>query len=138
PASIPALPDSDSKKYAEAINLVYVTDTEPGIQRRKKGKGFLYVYENKKLDDGSDLERIKKLVIPPAWKNVWICRLHNGHLQVTGYDVRKRKQYRYHTLWNHHRNETKFHRMLEFGKILPQLREKVKKDIGKAELSQEK
>jgi DNA topoisomerase-1 len=129
---------NEPEKYARALDLVYVSDSQPGIERKKSGKYFSYYFSGKKIEDKAELERIKKLVIPPAWEKVWICRLHNGHLQVTGYDVRQRKQYRYHTLWNHHRNETKFHRMIEFGKILPQLREKVKKDIGKSELTQEK
>jgi DNA topoisomerase-1 len=137
-SAIESLPHADPQKYAEAVNLVYVTDTEPGIERRKKGKGFLYVYGSKKLNSESDLERIKKLVIPPAWKNVWICRIHNGHLQATGLDARERKQYKYHATWNRLRNETKFHRMLDFGKCLPKLRLQLEKDISKAGLTQEK
>jgi len=129
---------TDSKKYAEAVNLVYVMDTMPGIQRKKKGKGFTYLYKNEKVTDAEILGRIKGLVIPPAWENVWISRLPNGHLQVTGIDARKRKQYKYHPLWDQMRNETKFHRMIEFGKTLPMLRERVKKDLRKMELTQDK
>jgi DNA topoisomerase-1 len=129
---------NEPEKYARALDLVYVIDSMPGIERIKSGKNFSYVIDGKKIEDKDELERIKKLAIPPAWEKVWICPLHNGHLQVTGYDVRARKQYRYHSLWNHHRNETKFHRMLEFGKTLPKLRQKVKKDICKKELTQEK
>src|SRR5216117_3000354 len=69
----------DPKQIAESVNLIYVTDTEPGIERHKKGKGFIYLYESKQLSNEEELTRIKSLVIPPAWKNVWICRLHNGH-----------------------------------------------------------
>jgi len=129
---------NEPEKYARALDLVYVSDAQPGIERIKNGKYYSYLFEGKKIEDKAELERIKKLVIPPAWERVWICPFHNGHLQVTGFDVRQRKQYRYHSLWNHHRNETKFHRMIEFGKILPRLRQKVKKDISKKELTQEK
>jgi DNA topoisomerase-1 len=129
---------NEPEKYARALDLVYVSDSQPGIERKKSGKGFTYFISGKKLESPEDLERIKKLVIPPAWEQVWICCHPNGHLQATGLDARKRKQYRYHSLWNHHRNETKFHRMIEFGKILPKLRQKVRKDICQKELTQNK
>src|SRR4029078_10639727 len=119
---------NEPEKYARALDLVYVSDSQPGIDRKKSGKYLRYCVSGKKMEDKRELERIKKLAIPPAWEKVWICTLPNGHLQVTGLDARQRKQYRYHTLWNHHRNETKFHRMIEFGKMLPELRDKVKKD----------
>jgi len=129
---------NEPEKYARALDLVYVSDMQPGIQRKKNGNGFSYFNSEKPVKDEEDLERIKKLSIPPAWEDVWICRLHNGHLQATGKDARNRKQYRYHSLWNKHRNETKFHRMLEFGKLLPLLRKKVASDIRKKEMTQEK
>jgi DNA topoisomerase I len=129
---------NEPEKYARALDLVYVSDTQPGIERKRAGKGFSYLLSGKPLKDKEELNRIKKLVLPPAWEKVWICRLHNGHLQATGYDARNRKQYRYHHLWNLHRNETKFHRMLEFGKLLPEIRQKVLRDISKSELTQEK
>jgi DNA topoisomerase-1 len=129
---------ADSKKYAEAVNLIYVNDTMPGIQRKKRGKGFIYFYEDEKLTDSSVLDRIRKLVIPPAWEDVWISRNPNGHLQVTGIDARKRKQYRYHPLWEQLRNETKFHRMLEFGRMLPAIRERIEKDLRTVEMTQKK
>jgi len=94
-------------KSAEAVNLVYVNDNQPGIERIKKGSGFEYVYQGKKVTDEEQLLRIKRLVIPPAWEKVWICPLENGHLQVTGIDTRNRKQYKYHSLWNALRNHTK-------------------------------
>lgn len=118
------------EKSAEAANLVYVSDTLPGIKRVKRGKKFVYLYQDKKLTDPEALTRIKKLVIPPAWENVWICSLHNGHLQATGYDLKKRKQYRYHNLWSILRNQTKFYRLHSIGKALPQLREKLDKDLS--------
>jgi DNA topoisomerase-1 len=90
----------DDKKSAEAVNLVHVHDNQPGINRIKKGVDFIYVSGKKKIKDKLTLNRIKKLVIPPAWENVWICHLENGHLQATGIDVKKRKQYKYHSVWN--------------------------------------
>jgi DNA topoisomerase-1 len=129
---------SDAKKYAKALQLVYEMDSNPGIQRRKKGKGFIYFYNNKKVTSKIILTRIKKLVIPPAWENVWISFRSNGHLQATGFDARKRKQYKYHPLWDKLRNETKFHRMIEFGKILPKLRKQIEKDLQIKKMSQEK
>src|SRR5215213_11161284 len=100
---------ADSKKYAEALRLVYAVDTIPGITRKRRGKSFTYFYKDKRITDKNILSRIKSLVIPPAWENVWINRLSEGHLQVTGLDVRKRKQYKYHPQWDKLRNETKFH-----------------------------
>src|SRR5215213_11108768 len=84
----------DPEKAAKAVDLVYVSDSEPGITRVKKAKGFVYLYNNKALRDKKQVERIRKLVIPPAWANVWICPLENGHIQATGVDVLGRKQYR--------------------------------------------
>ena len=115
-------------------NLIYVSDKEVGIIRIKKGKSFAYTYNNSPLKDKNQLERIKKLVLPPAWRDVWICYYENGHLQATGYDSKNRKQYRYHALWNSLRNETKFHRLYEFGKVLPQLRTRVEEDMQIKEL----
>jgi DNA topoisomerase-1 len=130
--------DRDYEKAAEVADLIYVNDTMPGISRVKKGQGFAYLYNNKSVKEKAQLERIKKLVIPPAWTNVWICVLPNGHIQATGYDVRKRKQYKYHQLWNSLRNQTKFHRLYEFGKALPKIRLKLEEDMTKQELCEEK
>ncbi|MBL7931395.1 MAG: DNA topoisomerase IB, partial [Bacteroidia bacterium] len=115
---------------AEAVNLIYVRNNDPGIKRIKKGKGFSYFYNNRKVTNREDLQRIRKLVIPPAWKNVWICTSENGHLQATGFDLRERKQYRYHSLWNSLRNHTKFFRLYDFGKSLPAMRKQIKKDLS--------
>jgi DNA topoisomerase I len=130
--------DRNYEKAAAAVKLVYVKDSVAGIQRVKNGKGFTYIYDSKPLQGEAELERIRKLVIPPAWENVWICPLANGHIQATGIDLRGRKQYRYHSLWNTLRNETKFHRLLEFGKRLPALRLKIEKDFARKDLSFEK
>ena len=130
--------DKDYVKAASVVHLIYVNDRQPGILRCKKGKGFTYLFDNKPIKDKKELERIRKLVIPPAWTNVWICTSAKGHIQATGLDLRGRKQYRYHPLWNSLRNETKFHRMLEFGKALPMLRVRVEEDLRKKALSEEK
>lgn len=130
--------DRNYERSAKAAKLVYVKDSDPGILRLRKGKKFTYIFDSKPLKGKEQLERIRKLAIPPAWENVWICPLENGHIQATGFDIRKRKQYRYHTLWSVLRNETKFHRLLEFGKELPALRLKLEKDLAKKELTQEK
>jgi len=79
----------DPVKTAEAVNLIYVSNTEPGIIRKKKGDSFVFLADNKKVKDKATLQRIKSLVIPPAWEEVWICKLDNGHLQTTGLDVKK-------------------------------------------------
>ena len=130
--------DKDYEQAAKMADLVYVNDQDAGILRQKKGSGFSYTYKDAPITDEKTLERIKKLVIPPAWTGVWICKKENGHIQATGYDVKGRKQYRYHPHWNVLRNETKFHRLYEFGKFLPSIRLKVEEDLAKKELTEEK
>lgn len=130
--------DRDYERSARIAALVYVSDKTPGILRVKKGKGFCYLLDNKPINNKEEILRIKKLAIPPAWKNVWICPIENGHIQATGMDLRMRKQYRYHSLWHTLRHETKFHRMYEFGKALPGLREQVEIDIMRPEPDQQK
>lgn len=129
---------SDSKKYAEAVSLIYAKDGAPGITRKRRGKGFSYFFRHRRVTQKRVLQRIKGLVIPPAWENVWINCLPEGHLQVTGLDARKRKQYKYHPHWSKLRNETKFHRMIEFGKVLPALRAQMEKDLRNEGMTQEK
>lgn len=134
--SVPRLPQGkiraiagDPVKSASAANLVYVHDSEPGIRRiRRRGK-FIYIQGNKKVSARDD-QRIRKLVIPPAWENVWVCPLDNGHLQATGFDLRNRKQYKYHVLWSEVRSHTKFYRLYEFGKALPLIRRRLEKDLA--------
>ena len=111
--------DKDYSQTARAADLIYVNDKSPGISRIKKEDNFLYEYDDKAVTDEKQLARIKKLAIPPAWTNVWISYKENGHIQATGLDVKNRKQYRYHTLWHTLRDETKFHRLYEFGRLLP-------------------
>jgi DNA topoisomerase I len=114
---------------AEKANLVYVSEEELCILRKKRGRGFQYFKEGEPLKSKEQLSRIKKLVIPPAWKEVKICSHDSGHLQVVGFDAKDRKQYLYHPNWTHIRNQTKFYKMAAFGKVLPKLRAQVEKDL---------
>lgn len=121
----------DPVASAKAVNLIYTSDAETaGIIRRKRGKKYLYFKDGEKIKDKEEIKRINGLVIPPAWENVWICAIDNGHLQATGLDARKRKQYRYHSLWSALRNHTKFYRMLQFGYSLPEIRLQLEKDLA--------
>lgn len=128
----------DTGRCAEAVHLVHVSDAHPGIKRTRHGKGFEYFYNNEKVVDPKVIKRIKSLVIPPAWENVWICHKTNGHLQATGFDSKNRKQYLYHPLWNALRGKTKFYRLRKFGKALPVIRKKLQKDLKLRGLPQEK
>jgi DNA topoisomerase-1 len=128
----------DNVKSAEAVNLVYITDQQPGISRKRKQEHFVYLLNGKPVKDPDTLRRIKGLVIPPAWEEVWICATHDGHLQATGLDLKKRKQYKYHPLWNSLRNQTKFIHLYEFGKALPAIRKQLQKDLAKRGLPLEK
>ena len=128
----------DEEKTAKAAHLVYVTDKARGIERRKNGKNFEYCFSNKLIKDDEVLLRIKHLVIPPAWGKVWICKKENGHLQATGYDAKGRKQYKYHRNWNALRNETKFYRLYDFGKAIPDMRLQLEKDLSAKELNERK
>jgi len=129
---------NNSLKSAEAINLVYVTDKQNGISRIKKGDEFIYVLDDKPILDEEILARIRGLVLPPAWKDVWICSLPNGHLQAIGVDNNGRKQYRYHPLWNALRSETKFFHLYDFGKALLEIRRRVYADLALPGLPQRK
>jgi DNA topoisomerase-1 len=124
---------------AQAAGLRYVSDTQPGIRRKKAGKGFTYVGpDGKTIRDSSELARIRSLAIPPAYTDVWICPNPNGHIQATGRDARRRKQYRYHPKWREVRDETKFGRMLAFSEVLPKVRERLERDLGRPGLPREK
>lgn len=130
------VPPEDS---ARAAGLRYVIDDVPGFRRVSRGKAFTYTdAEGKPLRDAEALRRIKSLVIPPAWREVWISPFANGHLQATGKDVRGRKQYRYHPDWRSVRDETKFTRMMAFGGALPALRRRVDRDLKLPGLAREK
>jgi DNA topoisomerase-1 len=124
---------------AKEAGLRYVSDHMKGIYRRRAGQAFSYRTANgDKVTDPATLARIRKLAIPPAWNSVWICASANGHLQATGIDARGRKQYRYHTGWRALRDETKYNRMVAFGRALPAIRERVASDLRREGLPREK
>jgi DNA topoisomerase-1 len=128
----PAVPVTDPVQSARAAGLRYMSDTMPGIRREVvDDKGFNYVgVDGKVISDPEELRRFEALAIPPAWTEVWICSLPNGHLQATGRDTKGRKQYRYHPQWNEIRGQTKYDRMLLFGEALPLIREQVERDLA--------
>jgi DNA topoisomerase I len=124
---------------AAHAGLVYTSDDKPGIRRARKGKGFNYFGPNgKRATDPVILERIRGLVIPPAWRDVWISTLPRGHLQATGRDARGRKQRIYHAAWREVRDADKFSRMVGFARALPRIRRRVARDLGQPGLPREK
>jgi DNA topoisomerase-1 len=124
------------QQAADAAGLRYVTDIQPGFGRQKAGKNFRYVGRNgRALRDPKTLARIRSLVIPPAWTEVWICPDALGHIQVTARDARGRKQYRYHPRWRAVRDEAKYGRMLAFGQALPLIRARIEEDLARRGLS---
>jgi DNA topoisomerase-1 len=126
------------KKAATDAGLRYVTDSSPGIRRVLRKDGFAYLFSGNAVRDTATLARIRQLVIPPAWTDVWICTLDNGHLQATGRDARGRKQYRYHTRWRETRDESKFENLAEFVRVLPAIRNRVTADLDLAGLPRER
>lgn len=133
------LPTLDPFASARAAHLRYVDDSGPGFGRVRHGKGFRYLdVDGKPLRDSAHLERIRHLVIPPAWTKVWICPSPTGHLQATGRDARGRKQYRYHPRFREVRDENKYERMLAFAEALPKLRAAVAERLKAPALSREK
>jgi DNA topoisomerase-1 len=138
PSDTAALLSVEPQASAEVAGLVYVTDTEPGITRRRRGTGFSYHDPDGTLIDGAERDRIEALAIPPAWDDVWICPLPNGHLQATGRDEAGRKQYRYHDRWAEVRNRVKFNRLVPFGEALPTIRSRVEHDLGRRQLDRDK
>ncbi len=126
-------------EHAKAAGLRHVTDSRPGIRRKRAGRGFSYVgLDGKPIRDRDEIRRIKALVIPPAWTDVWICPKPNGHMQATGRDAKGRKQYRYHPRYREVRDETKFDRMLAFSDVLPAIRVRVERDLLREGLPREK
>ena len=124
---------------AELAGLQYVNDSAPGIRREKRGRSFGYVGpDDKTIRDQKTLARIRALVIPPAWKDVWICCNPNGHLQVTGRDARGRKQYRYHPRWREIRDENKYEKLISFAQALPRIRRRVASHLRRRGLPREK
>ena len=130
---------TDPVESAKAAGLRYVSDAKPGIKRIKRGTGFRYVHpDGSAVKEEETLQRIRSLVIPPAWQDVWICASANGHLQATGRDARGRKQSRYHPRWREVRDETKYERMLLFGDALPLIRRQVDHDLALPGLPRDK
>jgi len=124
---------------AEEAGLRYVNDDSPGYTRKPNGDNFAYFEgEGKPIRDEQRLLRIKRLAIPPAWTDVWICPSQNGHIQATGRDARQRKQYRYHERWREVRDENKFGRVAAFAKALPKIRRRVTQDVKLPGLRREK
>ena len=122
------------EESAEQAGLVYVSDHIPGITRKRSGKGYSYCLPGGELiRDKQERRRCNALAIPPAYEEVWICPLRNGHLQATGYDAKGRKQYRYHELWTEYQNYTNHLRMLEFGALLPKIRTRVQQDLDNSD-----
>ncbi len=131
--------DLEAPDAARTAGLAYVSDEEPGIRRRQRGKGFSYIGPSRaKLAAKPALKRIRSLAVPPAWSDVWICPEPNGHIQATGRDARGRKQYIYHPGWREVRDSTKFEHMLEFARLLPRIRKRVEKDMRRRRLVREK
>lgn len=126
-------------EMAEEAGLIYVSDADPGIERRRNGKGFKYLKpDGTALSNETELKRIASLAIPPAYRAVWICTKARGHIQATGRDARGRKQYRYHADWRDIRDQAKFGRMVEFGEALPKLRRRLRRDLALKGLPREK
>lgn len=127
------------KRALRQAGLHYVSDDDPGIQRRKVGRGFSYIDpDGTRIQDCQKRDRLKQLAIPPAWRDVWICPDPHGHLQATGRDTKGRKQYRYHPMWTTLRNRAKFETMSSFGRALPALREQIDAHLQLARLSRPK
>lgn len=130
---------ADPAELASTVALCYVCDEHPGFQRKRCGRGFVYVdAQGKRITDPALRQRFESLVIPPAWTNVWICSDENGHIQCTGRDAQGRKQYIYHPRWEVLRNQKKFERMVPFGESLPGLRSRIESDLRRHQLSREK
>lgn len=129
----------DSQAAARDAGLRYIEDRRPGITRRRRGKHFAYFHpDGSPVRDDAELTRIKALAIPPAYERVWISPIANGHIQATARDARGRKQYRYHKRWREVRDEAKYNRLVAFGKVLPEIRKTIAKDLAAEDLSRRK
>ena len=128
-----------AKTHARAAGLTYVADLDPGIRRKRAGTGFSYWSPAGRLiGDKSILARIRKLAVPPAWSEVWICPDDSGHIQATGRDARGRKQYRYHDDWRGVRDQDKYERLIDFAKLLPRIRQRIDEDMARRGAPREK
>lgn len=131
-ASQPPSAEAASAPAIKAAGLRFASDASPGIRRRRNGAGFVYLRpDGKPLRDRATLDRIRRLAIPPAYQQVWICPDPRGHIQATGRDARGRKQYRYHADWRGVRDQDKFQRMRDFGRALPALRRRLRADLAR-------
>src|ERR1051325_248870 len=129
----------DPVASARAAGLRYVEDARPGLRRRRVGKRFVGLdAQGRRVRDLETLRRVRHLAIPPAWTDVWICASPDGHVQATGRDARRRKQYRYHPRWREVRDEAKYDRLAAFGAALPRIRRRVARDLARAGLPREK
>jgi DNA topoisomerase-1 len=132
-------PDLALRSEVRAVGLIYISDTQAGIRRLRRGKGFGYRdVDGRRISNREELQRIRALAIPPAYVDVWICANPRGHLQATGHDARGRKQYRYHPRWRELRDHGKFDRVSAFGELLPALRRRVRSDLALPGLPREK
>src|SRR3989449_6595925 len=130
---------AESAEAAEEAGLHYISDDRPGYTRRGNNGDFEYLdTQGKRIRDEQRLLRIKRLAIPPAWTDVWICPSPTGHIQATGRDARRRKQYRYHERWRELRDENKFGRLADFANALPKIRRRVAQDMRLPGLPREK
>jgi DNA topoisomerase-1 len=119
--------------------LTWCSDESAGLSRRRSGTGFRYLdREGKAIRDPKVLDRIRRLAVPPAWSDVWICPRANGHIQAVGWDAKGRKQYRYHADWSRHASESKFDRLPAFARALPKLRKRVEADLARHGVSRDK
>jgi DNA topoisomerase-1 len=129
----------DPQASAEEAGLRYVSDSGPGIRRRRAGKGWTYIgADGARLTDADRIAWINRLAIPPAWTEVWICPIRRGHLQATGRDSRGRKVYRYHPRWREVRDEAKYGRLVDFARALPRIRRRTERDLRRRGLPREK
>jgi len=130
---------AEAMDAAEEAGLRYVSDDRPGYTRKVNGEGFHWFdVDGQQIRDEQRLLRLKRLAIPPAWTDVWICPAPNGHVQATGRDARRRKQYLYHERWREVRDENKYDRIINFAKALPKIRRRVAKDLKLPDLPREK
>jgi DNA topoisomerase I len=127
------------EELAKEVSLRYVTDSQPGFFKQRNRNEFMYYdVDGKRITDPKIKQRIESLKIPPAWEDVWICRLAYGHLQATGRDEKRKKQYIYHTKWTEIASQTKFDKMLSFSQALPRIRDKITRDMSAPGLTQER
>src|SRR5947209_4480260 len=139
PRSLDSAELADPVQSARAAGLRYASDLSAGIRRKRVGKAFSYLDADGGLvRDKEVIRRIKRLAIPPAWTDVWICPDPRGHLQATGRDARGRKQYRYHARWREVRDAVKYDRMLAFAQVLPKIRERSDRDLERSGMPREK